>query len=127
MYRVLKNSIPNKVPGLAATRWLARLEAINVIIDQWDALLLHFEISVSNERCHTAKQLSQAYRDPQNILYLLFVRNTLKEIVKVELFQGQGVEVTKITEDIVDRHRSLMQIVVDSSYLSKCSKEICLI
>lgn len=61
---------------MAATRWLARVEAMNVIIDQWDALRLHF---VSGERCHTAKLLCEDDDDPQNKLYMLYVRKVLKE------------------------------------------------
>ena len=66
---------------MSATRWLARLEAINVIIDQWDALKLHFQLAASTERCHIAKVLRDAYKDPHNELYFLFVRKVLKEVV----------------------------------------------
>lgn len=126
LYKVLEgcDSVPKKVPGLSATRWLARLEAITVILDEWDALKLHFEISASNERCHTTKELANAYKDPQTKLYLLFLRKILKEIVRInKLFQSQNVDIAKITDDLMDMYRSLMQVVVDSNYLSKCSKE----
>lgn len=56
---------------MAATRWLVRLEAINVILDQWKALKLHFGIVVLNERCHAPKVLNDAYRDPQSKLFML--------------------------------------------------------
>lgn len=126
LYKVLEgcSSVPKKVPGLATTRWLARLEAINVILDEWDALKLHFEMASSKERCHISKELANAYKDPQTKLYLLFLRKILKEVVRMnKLFQGQNVDITKITDDLLDMYRSLMQVVVDSNYLSKCPKE----
>lgn len=58
LYKVLENSVAKKVPGLASTRWLSRLEAVNAILDQWDALKLHFDVYSTKERCHTAKQPS---------------------------------------------------------------------
>ncbi|XP_066985911.1 SCAN domain-containing protein 3-like [Macrobrachium rosenbergii] len=123
LYQVLENSVPKKVPGLASTRWLSRLEAVCAILDQWDALKLHFNISATSERCHTAHQLSNAYKDPQNKLYLLFVRKTLREVVIVnKLFQGQNVDITKLTEDLLDMYRNIMQIVVEPGFLSKCPK-----
>ncbi|XP_076028603.1 zinc finger protein 862-like [Oratosquilla oratoria] len=88
IYRVLENSVPKKVPGLAGTRWLASLEAVSIIIDQWEALKLHFDLSASKERCYTAKTLSDAYRDDQNKLYLLFVRKTERNSVN-KIFQSQ--------------------------------------
>ncbi|KAK3877284.1 hypothetical protein Pcinc_017987 [Petrolisthes cinctipes] len=124
LFKVLESSMPKKVPGMATTRWLARLAAVQVILEEWDALKLHFEMSASHERCYTARELGSAYGDPQNRLYLLFLRKVLKEVVRVnKVFQGQNVDVTKITEDLLDMYRSLLQIVVDSSYISKCPKQ----
>ncbi|KAK3889045.1 hypothetical protein Pcinc_006921 [Petrolisthes cinctipes] len=124
LFKVLESSMPKKVPGIATTRWLARLAAVQVILEEWDALKLHFEMSASHERCYTARELGSAYGDPQNRLYLLFLRKVLKEVVRVnKVFQGQNVDVTKITEDLLDMYRSLLQIVVDSSYISKCPKQ----
>ncbi|XP_076028495.1 uncharacterized protein LOC143017594 [Oratosquilla oratoria] len=119
LYKVLKDRVPKKVPGLASTRWSSRLEAIGVILDQWDSLKLHFEMCETSERCYTAKQLIQAYNDPHNKLYLLYVRKVLKEVVRVNtLFQGQNVEVAKLTEDLIDMYRNIMHMVVGISHFS---------
>lgn len=42
LYEILADKKPLKIDKLSSTRWLARYEAINKIIDQWDALKLHF-------------------------------------------------------------------------------------
>jgi len=64
IYKTLTEATQLKIQGLSGTRWLARLEAINGILDQWDALKMHFEIASDTERCYLAKQLHSAYTDP---------------------------------------------------------------
>ena len=86
---------------MANTRWLARLDAVSTIIDQYDALKLHFQMAASTERCFVAMQLSNAYNDPQNFLYM-FVRKVTKQVVDVNrLFQSEYVDVTKLTSDLL--------------------------
>lgn len=119
VYKFLQSSMPKKAPGLAKTRWLALLAAVQVILEEWDALKLHFERSASYEWCFTARKLGNAYRDPQNKLYLLFVRKVLKEVVKLNtLFHSQNAEVTKVTDLLLDMYYNL-HIVVEPKYLSK--------
>ncbi|KAK3892466.1 hypothetical protein Pcinc_003699 [Petrolisthes cinctipes] len=85
IYKTLdEGNTPVKVPGLAETRWLAKLEAMTVIIDQWDALKLHFEMAATSERCHVARLLYDAYRNPENKLFTVYTRKLLKEVVKVK-------------------------------------------
>lgn len=43
IYKKLESATPKKIPGMAGTRWLAPLEAMNVIVKQWDALEVHFQ------------------------------------------------------------------------------------
>ena len=51
------NRNPKKIQGLSGTRWLARYEAINTILDQWDELKLLFSIAQSEDKCYMAEQL----------------------------------------------------------------------
>ena len=98
---------------MAETRWLARLEAMNVILDQWDALQLHFEMAASSERCHMARMLNNVYKDPQNKLYLLYARKVLKEVVKVnKMFHAENAYITKLTQEMLNMYRNLMQLDV---------------
>ena len=54
----------------------------------------------------------------------MFVCKALKDVVGVnKLFQGQNVDITKLTEDLLDMYRNIMQIVVEPGFLSKCPKE----
>lgn len=50
LHQVIADSNFKKIPKLSGTRWLARLDAINAILDQWDSLQLHFNTSRYSER-----------------------------------------------------------------------------
>lgn len=95
--------------------------AIKLIIEQWDTFRLQFESAASDERCHTAGELCGAFKDPQNLLYLLFVRKTFEDIVEVnKLFHAEEVvDVTHSTEDLLLVYRNLLQTVAEPSHLSK--------
>jgi hypothetical protein len=98
------------------------MAAVSTILDQWEVLQLHFQLASQSERCYTAKQLCEMYGDEQNKLYLLCMRQILKEITRVNiLFQSEQVEVLKLTEDLMNMFATLMQFVVIPSVLSKCS------
>ena len=100
------------------------MKSLALFLDQWDSLKLHFEMCKTSERCYTAKQLSQGYNDPHNKLYLFYARKVLKEVVRVnKLFQGQNVEVAKLTEDLIDMYRNIMDMLVESGHLSKCAQK----
>lgn len=47
LYRTLERKTPKKIVGLSNTRWLVRLQAVDAILDQWDALQLHFNLAQS--------------------------------------------------------------------------------
>ncbi|KYM94184.1 Superoxide dismutase [Cu-Zn] [Cyphomyrmex costatus] len=55
---------PKKIAKLSGTRWLARNEAIKTILNQWDALKLHFKLAEEKERCYTAEQLYEGEIQP---------------------------------------------------------------
>jgi len=90
-----------------------RLDAITIILDQWDVLRLHFQIAAGSERCYSAQQLFKIYNDPQMKLYLLCMRKVLNEVISVnKAFQASNADVTKLTRDLLQLYKSLMQMIV---------------
>lgn len=69
LYETMTEKSPNKIPGHSQTRWLARMQAVSAILDQWEVLHLHFQLASQSERCYTANQLHQMFSDKQNKLY----------------------------------------------------------
>jgi hypothetical protein len=112
---------PNKIPGNSDTRWLAKIEAISVILSQWDVLRLHFQLASQAEGYYTAKQLFEMYNDKQNYLYLICMRQILKLVTAVnKLFQSQQADVTKLLDDLMQMFATLLQYVVIPAELAKC-------
>lgn len=42
IYQTLENATPKKIPGIGTAHWLARLEAMNVLVEQWHAKSFSF-------------------------------------------------------------------------------------
>ncbi len=77
-----------KLISPSCTRWLVMADCIDRIVDQKDALTLHFNIASSSEHCYTARLLKEMYDDKTNLLYMYFLQPVLMEIKTVnECFQ----------------------------------------
>ena len=79
----LTDTVPKKLPQLSATRWMSRYECVKRVLDQWNVLRKFFQQAASQEKCYTARQLDQIYKDPQNYVYLIFLKGILKDFSRV--------------------------------------------
>lgn len=51
---------------------------VSCILDLWEELRLYFAVTKSSEHCYMAEVLNSMYRDPQNILYLTFLKSGMR-------------------------------------------------
>lgn len=115
---------PKKIAKLSGTRWLARFEAIKTILNQWDALKLHFKFAVEKERCYTAEQLYEMYNDEDNRIYLIFLSSVLSKVNALnKLFQSDSVDPLKLFEDLNELFYLLLQKIVVPQQLEKTCKK----
>ncbi len=122
LFDIMSEKNPIKIPGHCETRWLARMRAVSVILDQWEVLQLHFQMCLQTERCYTATQLSEMFTDKKNKLYLICMRNILREVTRVNmLFQSEQVDILKLTNDLMNLFRLLMQYIVVPAALERCN------
>lgn len=70
------NTENHKIPKLAQTRWLSRGNAIKVILEQCDALLLYFKSESKFDKI----ALYQAMKNAGTKHLLLFLNNTLENL-----------------------------------------------
>lgn len=116
LFKLMNERTPKKIAKLSGTRWLARLNAIETILDQWESLRLHFDMARMSERSdigYKAESLYQMYSDDRNKLYLLFLRHSLKKVIEVnKLFQSESVEPFKLLEDVNELYYSVLQKIV---------------
>lgn len=84
IYETINNGgCPLKLISPSCTRWLVMADCINRIVDQKDALTLHFNMASSTEHCYTARLLKEMYNDKTNLLYMYFLQPVLMEIKAV--------------------------------------------
>lgn len=120
LYKTMNEKNPTKIDKLSGTRWLARYNAIEKILDQWDVLKLHFELAKENERCYVAQQLFEMLADRKNFLYLVFLKTTLKEVITVNTaFQSEKANSLKLMEDLVHLLRNCLSIIIPPMRLGK--------
>lgn len=124
IYKTISGKLPRKIVKLSNTRWLVRLQAVDTILEQWDALKLHFQITESNnERCYTAGQLHGMYGTQENKLYLTFLSRSLKGVMGLnKLFQSDSADPIKLFEDLNNVIYSILQTLVVPSQLQKISR-----
>ncbi|KAK0156913.1 hypothetical protein PV328_012130 [Microctonus aethiopoides] len=108
----MNEKMPKKIDKLSGTRWLARNNAINEIIEQWDVLKLHFEMAKESERCYTA-QLYQMFADKRNYLYMVFLQKTLYELITVNTAsQSDSANSLKLMKDLVNLLKNYLAILI---------------
>lgn len=124
IHKTLSGKMPSKIAKLSNTRWLVRLQAVDAILDQWDALKLHFQITESNkERCYTASQLFRMYYTLENKLFLTFLSNSLKGVTAInKLFQSENVDPVKLFEDVNNLIYVHLQTLVVPTWLQQISR-----
>ncbi|KAA0714107.1 hypothetical protein E1301_Tti022795 [Triplophysa tibetana] len=84
IYETINNGgCPLKLISPSCTGWLVMADCINRIVDQKDALTLHFNMASSTEHCYTARLLKEMYNDKTNLLYMYFLQPVLMEIKAV--------------------------------------------
>ncbi len=50
------------------------------ILDQWEELKLHFSLTMASEHCYMADVQHSMYSDPQNLLYLTYLKSIISEV-----------------------------------------------
>ncbi|XP_077279781.1 uncharacterized protein LOC143907119, partial [Temnothorax americanus] len=125
LYKVLEDKKPLKIDKLSGTRWLARCEAITKIIDQWDALKLHFNIVKDKERCYTADQLYNMFNTQSNFVYLTFLKHILKLLTEInKTFQAENANSLKLLDDLHSLLYYYMNILIPPSRLQLEKKNL---
>ncbi|CAG4963605.1 unnamed protein product [Parnassius apollo] len=95
-------SVPLTIPQMCNTRWISIEPAVCRILDQWIELKTLFEIARRDEHCYTAEILYNMYNDPQDHLYLLYIRPILQEVQVVnKLFESNDVDPTRLYNDLI--------------------------
>lgn len=90
---------PLLITKVCATRWLSIEPAVSRILDQWEELKLHFSLTMASEHCYMADVLHSMYSDPQNLLYLTYLKSIIGEMQSaVKAFEGEQSDPLKLLD-----------------------------
>lgn len=125
LYKTINEGVtPLKLSNLSLTRWLARRDVIGKILQQWDALCLHFNLGKQNERCYTANLLHQMYSDLTNKMYLTYVFYILDDVCRVNaIFQAQNPNSLLMFEELADLYFGFLKKIVVPVQLVNINRE----
>lgn len=105
---------PLQITKVCATRWLSIEPAVTRILDQWEELKLHFELTKTSEHCYMADVLHAMYMDKTNYVYLTFLKSILSEVqVAVKSFEGEHTDPVKLLDNLVHLLSSVCSRVVN--------------
>ncbi|KAK3929511.1 Zinc finger MYM-type protein 1, partial [Frankliniella fusca] len=105
-YKTLNNDKKaGVIPRMVETRWLSWLPGCEFIVSNWIEMREFFGIAVANAKDDYARaaasHIHALYKDQALYLYMLFLRNILREVQKVNLaFQHANADVTKLHSEL---------------------------
>ena len=109
---------PLKLVTPSSTRWLVIADCIERILDQKDALKIHFNLVSNAEHCYSARLLKEMYSDQSNTLYMHFLRPILTEIRTVnKYFQLETGDTLGVFKDLQRLYISTLKRVIKPSVL----------
>ena len=107
---------PLKLLSPCTTRWLGVADSIDRVLQQKDALKLHFGVTAGAEHCYTARLLSEMYSDQANVLYMQFLRPILGDIKAVnKIFQLETGDSLGVFRDLERLYLSTLKRVAKPS------------
>uniref|UniRef100_A0A1A7ZYI7 Uncharacterized protein n=1 Tax=Nothobranchius furzeri TaxID=105023 RepID=A0A1A7ZYI7_NOTFU len=93
---------PLAITRVCATRWLSIEPAVSRLLSQWEELKLHFSLTKTSEHCYMADVLHSMYADPQNLLYLTYLKSILGEVqAAVKAFEGEQTDPLKLLDCLI--------------------------
>lgn len=105
---------PQKLQSLSKTRWLVWLPVSSIIVGQWYDLREYFSREAqTNTTDLRLTNLSNLYNDDSNLLYLTFLKSTLKDVDIMNLaFEHTNADITKLYGDLRNLVYSISRRVV---------------
>lgn len=112
-------TVPRKLVGVCATRWLSIAGALRAVLEQWLELKTHFNVVKRTEQCYLARMLSEMFNDEQNFLYVQFLSPIVNEFDRInKIFQGEDPDPSKLYTDLSAFVKCLLRRVTLPDYAS---------
>ena len=124
-FKVIQESVDvemHKILRPSFTRWLALLQCINRLVEQWPALTEYFDTKVSpkEENSEPVKRIKYTLHSPTSILYFLFLQAVLPRFTKFNvMFQHSRPYIHKLKKEMHALLRRFLASFVQFSVIQK--------
>ncbi|XP_078521674.1 uncharacterized protein LOC144828067 [Lissotriton helveticus] len=124
LYLTLDGGMPLKLISPCETRWLVMADCVDRLLEQYDALKLHFCTASYVEHCYAARMLQEMYQDEINLLYLTFLKPMLQQIKVVnKIFQLESGDTLHIFRDLYTLYLSTLKRILKPSVFTANNQE----
>ncbi|KAK3929507.1 Protein ZBED8 [Frankliniella fusca] len=112
---------PPALVRLASTRWLSWYGAVKAHSAQYSELReLFTRAALADDKCHMAQTLSTLHQDGSHLLYLVFLRPILREIVSINVaFQRSSGDIASVYRDLKSFIFTIAQKVIKPEALRR--------
>ncbi|KAJ1174106.1 hypothetical protein NDU88_005929 [Pleurodeles waltl] len=99
-------------------------DCVERLLEQYDALSLHFSTASSVEHCYVARMLQEMYHEETNLLYLTFLKPILQDIKVVnKIFQLESGDALHIFRDLYTLYVSKLKRILKPSVFTSNHQE----
>ncbi|XP_055923771.1 general transcription factor II-I repeat domain-containing protein 2B-like [Eupeodes corollae] len=109
---------PNKILHYSQTRWLSRLEVVNCILVQYDALKAYFNDVTKSDNLLSSKTILNMLNDPVHYMYLCFLSFVLPFFTKLnKCMQSEKPKIQDMYKEVTTALKSLLSCFIKKSYI----------
>lgn len=111
---------PHKILHACQTRWLSLHQAVSRIVEQWEALKLHFQKIVAEERLKSVEHIIKDISDPSVFLYFNFLNFILPSFTRLNLmFQRDAPTIHLMHDHITQLYNNLLRYFCRSEVVER--------
>ena len=110
----------HKIPKLAHTQWLSRVEVITVVLDHYEDLKLYFQSEKKSEDTDTARKLYNTLSKCGTKHMLLFLQYILKKVDALNMeFQSEHFRLHQLFFSVTTEYKSILDMFIRKDVLKE--------
>lgn len=109
---------PHKMLARGQTCWLSLESVVNRVLEQWEALVLHFKEAGKNDKLLTSENIYNWLQDHQCKIFLYFLQYILPYFNKLnKLFQSEECLISELYEGILSLYKDILSSFIKKEFL----------
>lgn len=121
-FQSLMDIKPHKILHPCQTRWLSLIQAVERILEQWEALKEYFTSIEANEKLRNVALIIKDLKDPAIFMYFNFLRFILPTLTNLNLlFQKETPTIFHVHVYLRDLYKTTLQYFCRKELLDRCT------